>query len=968
MGRFSKTLKKYERQFLLALVVLLLLTFSVGGAIQCQDKRGEAAVDYGGEYLVTPTKTEGLDSNAFVAWLRRLDGYRTTVRTPSLRYEAFLRQAPADERMRGTWNHVLGTEAARAAGYEVGEEWQLKAAVQRAVESVMRGMPYNDATYDRFIRETYRRPSKDFEQVIREIVMKDAFVRPLIETPRFGISYEQAYETWKNLVERVELEYVALAGPDYNVPALKRERTRDRIGAQLGLLDDVSRTARDLAKLAARVDGWRGSHDGAAPETLDELTDTRRKDAWGNEFRYAPTEGGYDLRSAGPDAAFDSSDDVTPRTVAQIKTRAALREVGAALRRWREATEAWPETLDAMREAPTEGALAPLTGTARDVWENPLVYDASGDVPTLSSSGPDGEAGTADDIPAVVTTDGVLVPPGRELVAYLLDEDKDVWERPFRIDLAHPLTWQWSVVSAGADGEFGTEDDLSTGNHAEIEAFYEQPGVKIEFEVPEKKEFEAISVHLPLVPDETLAWLLETYPRHRPDEEEAFNRWRQLHEYSYYMAEDPTDPASGHGAEHARAVAPDQPAILVPASTVFGEPPAGFLGEDDPDRTLYVERGWRPILLREVFLENVLNDLLTRARDGSEAVRAWDEKRARFEAGEGEDPGEAPQAVSFQDLLDGELKDFLPKADAAPWLQYFRTAEPLARADIETLPNLGDINLTLALQGLKRDGAYAATPTILNDSHTKALLHLVKDHPRHDRPLAEVRDTIFDRFVESKRLDLAAKALESLRADAVRVKPVTAGGPSDGEEAPESPEPEAVWTRTLEAWMAAQDIPAVHERTGVFVGAKPPSAETVEEGTDAAEAARIQRRDFVRATGYDALRAGLKAEERLTPGAIATTILRDDLSEGSDSVFLVRVKSVDVPPRAAFSPRAYADYLSAEILGGPKGGRRLGAGSGAGQVTGSLWEGLRHFYFDYAWLKSKFDLVTEADPDAQMQE
>ena len=124
--------------------------------------------------------------------------------------------------MRGTWSHVLSTEAARSAGYEVGEEWQLKAAVQKAVEFVMRGMPFNDATYDRFLNEHYRRSAKEFEQTIREQVMKDAFVRPLIETQRFEISYEQAYQTWKNLLEHVDLEYVALGGADYNLAALQQ--------------------------------------------------------------------------------------------------------------------------------------------------------------------------------------------------------------------------------------------------------------------------------------------------------------------------------------------------------------------------------------------------------------------------------------------------------------------------------------------------------------------------------------------------------------------------------------------------------------------------------------------------------------------------------------------------------------------------------------------------------------------------
>lgn len=966
MGRLSKTFKKYERHFLLGLVVLLLLTFSVGGAVSCQDKRRTGTADHGGEFLLTPSKSTGLDNNEFLNWRNRLDPYRHTVRVPSLRYGPILLQVAHDDNwLSATWSHVLPTEAARAAGYECGEEYQLKAAVQQAVEGFMHGMAFNDATYDRFIREHYRRSAKDFEQIVREVVVKDAFIRPLIETQRFEVSYEQAYEIWKNLLERVDLEYVALQGSDFNLQTLRQERTRDRIGAQVGLLDQVSRTARNLEIVEARVQGWLAAHDGSAPESLDELAGAGRQDEWGNDLRYTKTEDGYDLRSAGPDEAFDSSDDVTPETVAQLETRAALREAGAALLRWREATDAWPESLQAMREPPAEGALAPLTGTAMDAWDAPLVYDTTGEVPVLSAMGPDGEAGTDDDVSTMITQETVQVPAGPAFVAYLLDEDQDVWDRPLRIDLAHALTWQWTVSSAGEDGVFGTDDDLDTGNHAEVARFYTQPEVRIEFEVPEKKEFEAVYVHLPLVPDEALGWLLETYPQHRPDEQEAFNRWRQLHEYSYYMAEDPADPESGHGAAYAQTVAPDHSATLVPASTVFGEVPEGFLGVDDSDREAYVEQGWRPILLREMFLESLLNDLLTRARDSREAVQAWEEKKKGFDEGEGEDPGERPAEITFQGLLDTELVDFLPKEGAVGWVGLFRTAEPLARADIETLEHIGDINLTLTLQGMEDDGVYAGIPTMLNDSHTKAILRLVADHPRHDRPLEEIRDLIFDRFVEAKRLDLASKALEALRAQVEEAEQEAVAEPTEGEPAPAALDRDAIWTKTVEAWKTSRGVQPVHETTGVFVGARPPSAEEADEDVDEAEKVRIHLRDFVRATGYDALRPGPRSDRQLEVGDLARTLLRDDLTDGSDSVFLVRLKSVSVPPREAFSPRAYADYLSVEILGGPKGGRRLGAVGGGGRVTGNFQRGLLHFFNDFPWLRSKFDLRTEVDPEAR---
>ena len=476
-------------------------------------------------------------------------------------------------------------------------------------------------------------------------------------------------------------------------------------------------------------------------------------------------------------------------------------------------------------------------------------------------------------------------------------------------------------------------------------------------------------MHLPLVPDETLAWLLETYPQHRPDEEEAFNRWRQLHEYSYYMAEDPADPESGHGAAHARAVAPDQPAILVPASTVFGDRPGGLrrrgrprpqdlrregLASDPAARGLPRERAERPPHAR--------------ARRPARPCRRGRRRRPASTAGEGEDPGEAPADVTFQGLLDGELKDFLPKEGEAPWMRYFRTAEPLTRADIETLPNLGDINLTLALQGLK----------------TRRRLRRHADHPErqpHEGAAAPRRGPPASRPAPGRgagrrsSTDSSSPSASTWRRRTLGVPPRrgrarearTAGGPSDGEAPPESPEPEAVWTRTLETWMAAQDARSSTRTPASFVGAKPPRPRR-----------STRRRTRPRRPGSSgATSCAPPATTRCAQASRPTSGSRPAPSRPPSCGTTWRTGATACSSSASrASPSAARRLLAARLRRlplrrdprWPQGRATTRRGRGAGQVDGSLWEGLRHFYFDFAWLKSKFDLVTEVDPEAQMQE
>lgn len=955
MSRWSKRFKKYERHFLLGLVVILLLTFSVGGAFSCQSE-GQGGPDYSGSFLVTPSQRETVDAKEFVTTWHRYDPFRYNVRTPSL---SFLppKYAGGLPRWFATWIHLMPVDAAYAAGYRCGEEYQLQAAIRKAVQYTFSGLEFNDEVYRRFLREFYRAGASQFQDTIREIVIKDEFLRPLIETPRYAIGYEEAYEVWKRQFERVNLEYVALRGDDFALPALRRETTRRRIGQQLEMLTEVANTCRALEGLQQRLEMWRDAHEGILPETLAELGEAGEpKDVWGNVIRYVSSEGDLDLVSAGPDGAFDSSDDVTLDTVRQVRTRAALRNVGDAVVRWHEAISAWPTELDAMRTAPKEGALAPLRGSADDAWGKPLVYERAEDdlaTPRLFSAGPDGEPGTDDDVYAVVNEERVLVPPGIAFIPFLADDDKDAWDRPLVIDFAQATNRGWTVTSAAKDGVSGTADDLDTGNEAEILAFFGRPEVHAGFVEPTKREFEAIYVHLPLVPDEVLARLWEAWPQYHPDEQTSFDRWRQLHDYSYYMGEDPADLEEGHGAEHSARVAPGHEPTLVPDAAIFGDLPKEFVDSSNPDAKAYVEKKWRNILLRETFLEHLLNGLLTQARESQDAVRAWEEKKKAFDeqgdeqGGEEEAPGPCPEEVTFESLLADVVGPFQPGEGEAPWLGYFRTEKPLERTEWETLPHIGHMNLTTNMQRVTKDGQYAPIPIVVNDSHTKAIVRNLKFRPERQKELEEVYDDVFDRYLERKRLDIAEEKLRALR-DAVR-------------EADEPGELPDVWKTAFDAWIETLGVPCTVEETGWFIGVRPPRARDVGEEVEEEESVRIRARDFVRTTGYVTVRAGVAPDEDLKPGTLGRSILRDDDVNGSDSVFLVRMQGVRFPPPEAFSPRDYADYITFRILGRPFGVFGMSA-SGGERQPGLQEEALRHYFFDFDWMKKAFELVTPHEP------
>ena len=701
MSRWQKRLKKYERHILLGLLILLLVSFSVVGAVQCQSQ-GATGPDYGGTFQATPTKTETLSSTEFVGRANRFDRFRYALGAPSLRYAPFFQGESRLRWLPAAWTHVVQEGAARAVGYRCGAEYQLPAAIREAIAARMGGLTFTDALYDKFLRDFYRGAPADFQETVSEVVRKDQFLRPLIDFQRYGIPYEAAYEAWKKRAEQVDLRYVALQGRDFALAARRVENTRTAIQKQQDALLRLVRTTREIDRLGTRIATWRDQNQGAWPKSLADLPGAGTplpKDGWDRELRYLVADGEGRISSAGPDGAFDTPDDVTDATRRALVAHDAVLQVGNALVAWRKGADRWPDDLPALLAAPGPSALPPLAREVRDGWDRALVYaKPEGDGrPRLLSAGADGQPGTDDDVVGEVQDERTVVRPGPGLAAYVDGALQDAWGRPLEARLADPATSTFETRSAGPDGAFGTADDLLTGNESDLLAFFAEPEVKSDYRLPPRRRFQAIYVHLPLLPDAVLRRMWEAFPQYRPPEGDTFDRWREYHPDPYYGAENPADPAEGHGAALARRLAPEKAATLVPDATIFGEAPLDLVPAESPDRKAYLDGGWRPILLREGFVERMLNDLLRQARESLDLRAAWTEKKKAFDAGKGPDAGPEPAEVTLEKLCWPARSR--PTCPAWPTRRTWASSRlrPLTREQWEADANLGgDENLTIA--------------------------------------------------------------------------------------------------------------------------------------------------------------------------------------------------------------------------------------------------------------------------------
>ncbi len=311
-------------------------------------------------------------------------------------------------------------------------------------------------------------------------------------------------------------------------------------------------------------------------------------------------------------------------------------------------------------------------------------------------------------------------------------------------------------------------------------------------------------------------------------------------------------------------------------------------------------------------MENILNGLLKKVRASHEAVRAaklkvaaweadketyaarlatWEEenkdkpeaeKSPQPEAPSAEKP-EVPAEVTFETLLKGELAEFIPaqESDAVRSIQYWKTPSLMTRDEWKKNENFDDA-IAFVLDRLKEDGAYNAIPAQMHRRLTKVLVRRLELQNDRAQTYEEVKDEVFDRFVEGRQLDRAAQALTELKDAVLKAQGEAEEKADDATKA----DPEALaavrteaWNKALKTWGDALGKPYFQETTGFFIGKTPPPAIEVEDGTGADEKQRLERRNFMWRLGYRTVEKVDARQDTVdaTPGRFGRTILRDEI-------------------------------------------------------------------------------------------
>ena len=1002
MPRMWKKFKQYERHFLLGLVIVLLATFSISGTIRgCA--RGRAAGggateehgDEGGSVEAAPGKRVEVTNDEFTAvhW-RYFPIYSAPFWGPSLKYGSELAGAGTQDKMSpsaATWTHIAMVEAAKAAGYAVGDE-ELQQAIQDIVtQGGGRAVQFSTELYDKILARHYRyqgqtRSKAEFETTIREILLKDKFLTPLIESMKYSRSRQEAYEDWKTTQEHLELDYVGVPAGQFLDRVTKEESTRSTIAKQEAALADATNSATTgaVARVARAAKEFQQKN--GAPAKDDKELVTREpgaallsgkmpEDAFKHPIVYRVKEGGgFEIKSLGRDGKEGGGDDVGPEVADVVSTLGTLRTVADALVTWKKTTDAWPDAIEKLTTAPPGKAgtktVPPLVTIPKDAWSRELVYEPAG--PKLLSTGPDGQRGTADDVAVAFEGDAFRLPLPATLEAFVDPAAKDAWGRPLVRSFKAGSSTGFDVVSWGEDGLPKTDDDLLTGNGGDVATFYYQVEGRPQFQVPWKREFEALWAVLPLVSDEALKAAWTKNPEWRPDERDAFDHWRTRGGQPaegpvvYRVREtndptsapiDPADPVKGHGVAvleemHKAGMIPEsQRGVLVPAAADFGDrgeaPKETPAPATDPLWKLYTEKGWRLVVLRELFFEKMFAKALSDARKSKEDVEKWNKKGR---------PGGKPEEVTFDTFM-ARIAEFQPgQADQTAGFRFvekFVTKAPMSRDEIEKVVPFADVNVSVVLNGLK-DDAFSAVPTPTKSGAGRAIFHVTKYHPDRREELAEVRDTkVMPLYLRKRALDRAVKELDRIRTEASAAKPppkivdlVKAAGEKHGFQ-----------------WFSGATGPLI-------VKVSPPELE-IPEGTPPAEADALRRRAFVRKKGAETV-ARTDSRQDATGnevGAVGRRVLPDDpdwgrdpvldesedepaakpdASKSTDSAYLVQVTARSFPEPGEMNPRRYASWLRDAAYGSDLGDRRTPMSQRKGFLTQELvrwfvnWDDVKH--------------------------
>lgn len=973
--------KKIERPVMLGIVLILLMSFAVIDAIpSCTaGGGGPTTLSLGGAFEASPGNSESLSDEEFSDRYRELTRYWSATGTNTVSLPLPVTPNDGDNAFATAWHHILASKAAEEAGFHVGTA-ERSNAISRLV-SRSTSLRASDVAYQEFLSRRWRGRVDDFERLVSEMIRKDAFLAPVVDSGRYPVTYEEAFEEWKSQRERVNLEYIALSGDPFRAEVTAEEQTRRTIGTLEGDVAKVRSTANALGSLERQIEGWRTSNteaswpaDFAALVEAKALSRAPNPDAWGNELRFEPGEAqAFAVRSAGPDGKFETEDDLTSALVARFGTYGTFARMARAAHEIRAAKEAWPATAEDLRTPVTEGGLVPLTGGIQDAWGKDVVYQAgTGDAaPTLVSGGPDGAVGGGDDLTFTLRgegdADGVVVPLATDLAGMLDALGQDAWERALEVGLEGSEPLRIVVRSAGPDGVMGSDDDVSGGNRQALEDFYASPSVRTKYRQEELRQFETLFIHLPLLPDDVFLKMWNAHPEFRPTSEEAlFTSWRN-NRTTLYTADDPADPETGYGAALAKEIAPDATPVLVPRRDMFpedldeaaklrgvdvgtddgsteGEPnepeDGGDEGEEkegededpipdapDPDaelRKTYKEQGWREIMIRQTFVESFMQDLMDRLVENQNAIRDWDEANTE-EGAIGAAP--RPDELSFESLLESSLNAYLlGAADADKGLRSFQYYRSKPGADDKPDGRWGDTRESWVENKDFGDNTFAAFLSG-RTGEGEFIPSTIQVHRRNTKVL--VRNLKFfpaqtpelDEVVDGVFEDYIGKRMVD-RAVEVLAELREAGPKPTAVTDPEARDKQ--WQEALDAWATEHGHPYVREETGLFIGETPPAAVTVDEDARDEAAMRQRRLNFVWRLGYTSVRPSASAQDATTtaPGTFGRAPQTDSVAVedgGTGMAYLVRVLEREWPTKSEFSPRLYSDFLFNKALGWKQG-------------------------------------------------
>ena len=186
MSRMRKIYKKYERWVLLALVILLLATFSITGAASCEGQGERGSWHLGGSYLVAPSERAELSDEEYDRMFARWANFQRALRMPTREFRNYVMGLQPDDTFKAAWAHHLAYSAGEAAGYRAGER-QITTAVEDLVGFALMfrsRLPFSDVNYQQFLADNYEGSQADFREGVRQIVVKDQFLYPIVNAAR----------------------------------------------------------------------------------------------------------------------------------------------------------------------------------------------------------------------------------------------------------------------------------------------------------------------------------------------------------------------------------------------------------------------------------------------------------------------------------------------------------------------------------------------------------------------------------------------------------------------------------------------------------------------------------------------------------------------------------------------------------------------------------------------------------------